>query len=31
VAVSMESRKLRLAPPIEAATGVNGAEQRPGC
>ncbi len=31
VAVSMESRKLRLAPPIEAAAGVNGAEQRPSC
>jgi acetolactate synthase-1/3 small subunit len=34
VAVSMENRKLRLAPPIEAAAGsggVNGAGKRPGC
>jgi acetolactate synthase-1/3 small subunit len=29
VAVSMESRKLRLAPPVQA--GGNGAEERPGC
>src|SRR5512143_3142652 len=29
VAVSMESRKLRLAPPVQA--GMNGAEERPGC
>jgi hypothetical protein len=29
VAVSMESRKLRLAPPVR--TGANGAEERPGC
>ena len=29
VAVSMESRKLRLAPPVHA--GVNGLEERPGC
>jgi acetolactate synthase-1/3 small subunit len=31
VAVSMESRKLRLAPPVEAAAGTNGAEDRPAC
>jgi acetolactate synthase-1/3 small subunit len=31
VAVSMESRKLRLAPPVPVAVGVNGAEERPGC
>ena len=29
VAVSLESRKLRLAPPVQAA--ANGAEERPGC
>jgi len=31
VAVSMESRKPRLAPPIQAAMGVNGAEELPSC
>lgn len=31
VAVSMESRKLRLASPVEAAAGSNGAEDRPAC
>jgi len=29
VAVAMESRKLRLAPPVHA--GVDSAEERPGC
>ena len=29
VAVSLESRKLRLAPPVQAA--ANGAEERPSC
>ena len=31
VAVSMESRKLRLAPPIQAAAAGNGAEELPSC
>jgi acetolactate synthase-1/3 small subunit len=31
VAVSMESRKIRLAPPVRAAAGGGDAELRPGC
>lgn len=31
VAVSMETRKLRLALPVPAAVGVNGAEELPSC